>query len=124
MRGTGGSVIDIATLIAVSKEALAGGSKLVGLHRDKNLSNDEKELLFTATKRGEFHLLSVDQLPGYWVRVGGKDFLDEADPAFAAKYLEAFKRLCERGYIVHKSGILFVLSGSGFEKARKLESKR
>ena len=43
--------------------------------------------------------------------------------AFAAKYLEAFKNLCERGYIVHEGGHLFMLSGTGFEKARELAKK-
>ena len=117
-------MVDITTLITLSREALSGGTRLAGLYKNKRLSPDEKELLITAAKRGEFHILTVDQLPGYWVRADGKDLLDEADPALAAKYLQAFKRLCERRYIVHKSGILFVLSGSGFEKARKLAKKR
>ncbi|GAH73820.1 unnamed protein product, partial [marine sediment metagenome] len=67
-----------------------------------------------------------DQIPGTWVRAGGKDFLDTetSDPAFAAKYLEAFEKLKERGCIVHESGYLFMLTGSGFEKARELAAKR
>src|SRR4030042_6900724 len=108
-------MIDIASLIALCQTALAGGSKVMEQYKKTKLSGAEKELLIAAAKKGEFQLLSVDQIPGTWVRADGKDFLDTDDPAFAAKSLEAFKNLCERGYIVHEGGHLFMLSGTGFE---------
>jgi len=116
-------MIDIASLMALCQTSLAGGSKVIEQYKKTKLSEAEKELLIATAKKGEFRLLSVDQIPGTWVRTDGKDFLDTGDTAFAAKYLEAFKSLCERGYIVHEGGHLFMLSGTGFEKARKLAKK-
>ena len=81
-------------------------------------------MLIAVAQKDEFRLLSVDQIPGTWVRTDGKDFLDTGDPAFAAKYLEAFRNLCERGYIVHEDGHLFMLSGTGFEKAKELAKNK
>ena len=114
-------MIDLASLVMLCQTALAGGSKVIESYK-KRLSEAERELLIAAAQQGTFHLLSIDQIPGTWVRAGGKDFLDTetSDPAFAAKYLEAFRNLCERGYIVHEGGHLFMLTGSGFEKAREL----
>ena len=116
-------MVDIASLVTLCETTLAGGSKLLELYRKKKFSKTEKELLIAAAKRGEFYLLSENQIPGTWIRADGKDFLDEGDPAFAATYLEAFRGLCERGYIVHEGGRLFNLTGSGFQKARELASK-
>ena len=116
-------MVDIVSLVALCQAALAGGSKVIEQYKKTKLSEAEKELLIAAAKKGEFQLLSVDQIPGIWVRANGKDFLDTGDPAFAAKYLEAFRNLCERGYIVHEGGHLFMLSGTGFEKARELAKK-
>ena len=68
---------------------------------------------------GEFILFSVDQIPGIVVIADGKDFHDDNDPAYAAIYLEAFRSLIKRGYIVYEDGVLFRLTGSGFKKARE-----
>ena len=115
-------MIDLASLVMVCQTALAGGSKFIEGYKKKRFSEAERELLIATAQQGTFHLLSVDQIPGTWVRAGGKDFLDTktSDLAFAAKYLEAFRNLCERGYIVHEGGHLFMLTGSGFKKAREL----
>jgi len=113
-------MIDIGTLVKLCESAVTGGTKVIEAYKKKKLSPDEKELLITASQRGEFFLLSVDQLPGTWVRANGKNFLDQDDPAYAAKFLGAFRSLCERGYIVHEGGKLFMLTGSGFDKAREL----
>lgn len=117
-------MVDIGALIALSKEAISGGIKLHRKYKNKKLSPIEKELLVAGAKHGEFHILSVDQISGYWVRVNGKDFMDESDPAFAAKYFDGVRSLIERGYVIHKDGIQFVLSGSGFDKARELANKK
>lgn len=113
-------MIDIASLVTLCETALAGGSKVFEAYRKKKLSEEEKELLIAAFQRGEFFLLSVAQISGTWVRADGKDFLDQNDPAYAARFLEAFRSLCERGYIVHEGGKLFMLTGSGFDRAREL----
>ena len=113
-------MIDIASLITLCQTALSLGSKFIEVQRRKKLSDAERELLIAAAQQGTFHILSVAEVSGTWVRARGKDFLDASDPAFAARYLEGFRNLCERGYIVHESGVLFMLNDSGFKKAREL----
>lgn len=118
-------MIDIASLVALCQTALSSGSKFIESHKKKKISDAERELLIAAAQQGTFLLDSVDQISGTWVKAGDKHFLDAetGDPAFAAKYLEAFRSLCERGYIVHEDGHLFMLTGTGFEKARKLAAR-
>jgi hypothetical protein len=118
-------MIDVASLVTLCQTVLAGGSKLVEGYKKEKLSKAERELLISAAQKGTFLLRSVDQIPGTWVKAGDQEFLDTetGDPAFAANYLEAFRNLCERGYIVHEGGILFMLTGSGFKKARELAAK-
>lgn len=115
--------VDLGILITICEKAISAGNKLVKKYRNKKLSDEEKELLIAASRRGEFHILSVDQIPGSWVRVGNKDFLNPEDPAFSAKYRDALRFLCERGYVKHEEGRLFALTGSGFSKARLLVQK-
>ncbi len=112
-------MIDVVSLVAVCQLVISGGNKAIKEIVKKKFSETEKELMITATKNGEFYILSVDEVPN-WVRIERKDFCDVNDPAIAIKYLDAFKNLCERGYIYHDSGILFRLTSVGFEKARKL----
>ena len=116
----GDRMIDIAALVTVCQTAAAGGSKALGALRQRRISDDEKELLSSAAKSGEFHIISVGQPPYNWVRAGSSDFAGDNDTAVAAKYLEAFRSLCERGFIDHKDGTFFILTGSGFDKARSL----
>lgn len=89
---------------------------------EDKLSKEQKELLIAAAKRGEFQLLYTEET-STWVRVGGKNFHDDDDPAVAATFLEAFRELCRYGYIVKESGT-YTLTGSGFKIARRLASER
>lgn len=93
--------------------------KGVEQYKKKKLSEFEKELLINAADNGEIYILSADGVPN-WVRIERKNFCDVNDHAFTMKYLDAFKNLCERGYIYHDTGILFRLTSAGFEVARKL----
>jgi hypothetical protein len=118
-------MIDIASLITLCKtvgDALKTGKGVVEALQKKKLSDQERELLLAAAKKGEFFLTSVDQIPGTWIRVDGRDFVEAGDPAVAARYMEAFRSLCERGYVRHEGGHLFMLTGSGFDKARSLDA--
>ncbi len=117
-------MIEIATLVSLCQITIKGGSKAIEQYKKKKLSEAQKELMITASKKGEFHILSVDEVPN-WVRIERRDFCDVnmQDPAIAAKYLDAFKNLCERGYIYPDGGILFRLTSAGFEKARKLATQ-
>jgi len=110
----------ITACVSLCQAALAGG-KAVGAYKKKRLSETESELLRAAAQEGQFLLISVNEIPGPWVRVGNKNFIDSEtnDPAYAAKYVEAFKCLCGRSYIRHEAGCLFMLTDSGFEKARR-----
>lgn len=115
-------MIEIASLITLCQTAFSSGSKLIERYRKKKLSDAERELLIAAAQKGIFLILDVNEIPGSWVRAGGKDFNDTeaSGPAYAARYLEAFRNLCERGYIVHDSECLFMLNDTGFKKAREL----
>jgi hypothetical protein len=61
------------------------------------LTPAEVEILVAAAKEGQIWLLKVDAF-GQWVRADDHDFFDEKDPAFMARYNEAFTRLCSRGH--------------------------
>lgn len=116
-------MIDIASLTTLCQTALSSGSKLIESYKKKKLSDAERELLIAAHQQGTFLICDVNEIPGSWVRAGDKDFLDTGDNAFAAKYLEAFRNLCERGYIVPGGGRLFMLTGTGYKKARELGAR-
>ena len=113
----------IEACLALCQAAHAGG-KAVEAYKKKRLSETESELLRFAAQHGKFLLMSLNEIPGPWIRVEDKDFLDTNDPAYAAKYVEAFMSLCNRVYIRHVDGCLFMLTDSGFEKARELARKK
>ena len=117
-------MIDVVSLVTLCQVAIKGGSKVIEKYRGKKLSEAQKELMIAAAKNGEFYILSVDEVPN-WVRIERENFCDSKmqDPAIAVKYLDAFKNLCERGYIYHDGGILFRLTSAGFKKARELAAK-
>ena len=119
-------MIDLASLVMICQTIHAGGSKVIEAYKKKRFSGAEKTLLMAAAMQGSFHLLCVNEIPVHWVRTGGIDFINTnaSDHAYAVKYLEAFRGLCERGYIFHESGQLFMLTDSGFKKARELAAKR
>ena len=114
---------DILSLVQLCLMALAGVSALIESYKKKTLSDAEKDLLIAAVPDGEFYKIPVNEIPGSWIRAGGKDFLDTHDPAYAARYLEAFGNLCKRGFVVHESGVLFVLTSAGFKKAKELAAR-
>ena len=81
----------------------------------------ELDLLRAAALKGELLILHVEHL-GDWVRVEKKDFIDERDPAVAARYREALMKLTGRGLVHTSEGRLFRLTGTGFDLARKCAS--
>ncbi len=121
--GEGGSHVDKnLTTIVAEIIATVTGKQAAGKETEAKFSTEEKELLIAAAKDGVFHRISVQEIPGYWIRTGVENFVDENDPVYAAKYLEAFDDLCQRGMISHNDG-LFKLTVSGFEKAREFAEK-
>jgi len=88
-----------------------------------SFSEAEKEILVYAADSGEIRILKVNAF-GDWVRCGqDKNFFSQTDLAFNAKYLEAFERLCQKGLVRHQSGILYRLTGTGFDVARRLKNQ-
>ena len=117
-------IMEIVEACVALCQAAREGGKAVEEYKRGRLSEAENELLKASAHHGKFLLMSLNEIPGPWVRVENKDFLDTNDPAYAAKYVEAFKRLCRRDYIYHVDGCLFMLTRSGFEKARELVRKK
>ncbi len=114
----------IETIVALAqtcKMAIDGGSKVIDKWNKMKLTETQKELMIASSEKGEFIILSADGAPD-WINIGGKDYPPDivSDPMITAKYLDAFKKLCESGYIIHDKGILFRLTYAGFERARKL----
>lgn len=108
-------MIDIKSLASIceKKAGSKGGD-------EKDLTKEEEELLLSASETGEFCYLSGEEISESWVRAGNKDFKDEKKPALSDTYLQAFKSLCERGYVTFQGGRFFMLNGSGLIKAKEL----
>ena len=111
--------MEITAIIAICKTALDGGTKIYAAIRKRKLSDIERELLVHAARDGDFYILGTD-VHGSWVRAGTKDFFEQTDRAQQAFYLDAFRSLCERGFVHHEDGHLFRLTGTGFAKAREI----
>jgi hypothetical protein len=111
--------MEITALIAICKTTLDEGTRIYAAIRKRNLSDKERELLVHAARDGAFHILGTD-FHGPWVRAGTKDFFEQSDRAHQAFYLDAFRSLCERGFVRHEGGHLFRLTGAGFAMARKI----
>lgn len=101
--------------------AVAGGNQgpVAQTKAAEPLSAEAQELLRAAAKDGELFVAETDQT-GKWIRVERRDFFDAADPAVAARFLDALDLLCRLGVARHSDGKLFALTGQGFEKARSL----
>lgn len=84
----------------------------------RDLSEEEIELLMLSAEKGELLVISADQV-GSWVQVDSKNFMDKNDPALAARYLEAMETLRRKGFVQHVGGIRHQLTGSGFKIARE-----
>lgn len=87
--------------------------------KDEQLSKSEQEILVATEQEGNLWIFKADAF-GSWVRSGKKDFFDKDDRAVQALYLEAFELLCRRGYIRREGGLLYRLTGTGFDVARRL----
>ena len=111
----------ITSIKTLCEAAFTGGTAFAQQLADQELSRQEEELLAAAAKDGQFRVIRFPGL-GIAVHAGGHTF-EDADPAVAARYFESFRRLCERGLILHDSEELFLLTGTGFDLGRKLNSR-
>lgn len=90
------------------------------LLREKWLTKREKGLLKMAVdNKGQIWVLETDQTNEF-VRIGSHDLYDKEDPEVQANYIEALQRLVRRGLVTKKSNNLYLLTGTGFRKAKKL----
>ena len=80
---------------------------------------EEVDILLAAAERGEIAVFDSDQF-GSWVSVQATHFLDQADPAYAALFVDALNSLRNRMLVKHAGGCLFTLTGKGFTVARAL----
>jgi class 3 adenylate cyclase len=85
-----------------------------------SFSSEETEILIAAADKGEISLLSSDET-GAWVSAGNRHFIDQADRAVTAMYVQALKSLCRRDLVTHAGGIAYDLTGTGFQLARELK---
>jgi hypothetical protein len=79
------------------------------------------EILVAAADDGDIARFSSDQ-SGDWVRAGGRNFVDFADPAVAATYVEALEDLLRRRLVCREGETLYSLTGTGFKLARALKN--
>ena len=86
------------------------------------LSQEERDILASSDDRGDIFLLTVDAF-GHWVRSGKKDFFNQNDLAYNARYQDALDSLLSRGLVRHIGGHLFRLTGRGFQLAKKFKEQ-
>jgi len=92
--------------------------------QDKKLTVIEKEILINANNNnGEIVIHNADQT-GEFVSINKINYFDENDPAIRASALEAMEKLFRRGLIRYEGGILFCLTGTGFEVARNPKKQK
>lgn len=114
----------IILTIGEIKDSVLQAYKLASYLKKIRLSREEKELLISALPDGDINLFRLNE--GNFIRAGNKNFPDDktSNPADFEKYFEALKRLEQRGYVRHETGILHKLTASGFKKAKKLARKK
>lgn len=83
----------------------------------------EVEILHKAFNAGSIQslcILSADQIPGEWLRIGNEDFLRKDNPVFHYQYRDAFDRLIAKGHIKWESGKLYRLTAEGISAAQNI----
>lgn len=107
----------IMSIASLCNTALSTGRTLKKWHESR-LSARERELLKAAADDGRIQLLEND-MDGRFVFAGNREFTSSEDAAIAAKYIDAFIRLCRRGLVMHMGDNMFRLTGQGFDIGRK-----
>jgi hypothetical protein len=100
--------------------ALLAVGALVETAAHAKLSPTELHVLRNVPDDGMIELLNSPQAP--FLRLGRKTLpsASEYDPASAARYLDALESLQDRGLLRHKGGVLFSLTGRGFDLRKGL----
>jgi hypothetical protein len=91
-------------------------------HSGPGFTAEELDILLNAADHGDIWIHSTMQI-GDWVRSGNRHFVDESDPAIAARFLDALRALRAKGLVKHQRKQWYMLTGSGFELARELKQR-
>jgi hypothetical protein len=110
----------VTAIIRMCEIAIHAAPAALAKIRERRFSVEEQDLLAGASRDGTFHVVDIDQCPYPVVRAGGVHYSKPDDPAACARYLQAFKNLCERGYVEYQSGVLFTLTADGFARAETI----
>ncbi|MBN2565256.1 MAG: hypothetical protein JXB46_06060 [Candidatus Eisenbacteria bacterium] len=108
---------ELTRLIDACRSAHEIGTDVDAVRRER-LTREESDLLTAASVQGRFSYIHPDNAEWGWIRADRKDFNAPSDASYAARYREAFVRLCRRGYVSHTGGVLFELTPAGWERAR------
>jgi nucleoside 2-deoxyribosyltransferase len=101
-------------------QALLAIGALVETAAHAKLSPAELEILLNVPSDGMIQLLNSPQAP--FLRLGRKVLpgRNDYDPASAAHYLDALESLENRGLLRHEGGVLYRLTGRGFDLRKGL----
>lgn len=91
---------------------------------EEELLAEERELLAASGQDGTFHLLSVGNFAGPWVRAGHVNFQKKGEPSYAAGYLDALESLRAKGFVRRESDKLFILTGRGFKLQKAIKGNQ
>jgi hypothetical protein len=110
----------IPHLLRVSREKHA---KQISDKKTSQLSNAERDILHECAnvdswEKGHLWIMKVDAF-GRWVRAGKRDFCSQTDPSVQARYMDAFESLYRSGCFRHEDGLLYRLTGIGYDRAQK-----
>ncbi len=89
--------------------------------KDRRLADEEKKILVLAEKNsGIIYRLSTEET-GEYIQIGDEELYSN-DPANRDRYIEALKKLLQRGLVRRAEGVRYELTGTGFDKARELRA--
>ena len=107
----------VTTAIAVCKAALGTLKWTKEKYEAKSFSEADNDILRAAADQGIIQIVKASSL--LTVFAGRTDF-QRNDPAYGARYLDAFMELCDKGLVTYHDDDLFCLNSKGFEIARAL----
>jgi predicted nucleotide-binding protein len=98
-----------------------GDNKISSNNSVLTLTQPQSEII-TATKEDGRIIVARSASHGQWVHAGGKDFSQEQDPSYQAKYFDALEELVGLGAVRHEKEHYYALTGRGFEIRKRLNS--
>jgi hypothetical protein len=115
---------DVTSLVRRCEAAARLGARALEKVREARLSPEEQALLVGASNAETLRIQDLDQSTIPLVRAGDSVFSTPQDPESCARYFEAFKSLCDRGYVQYQSESSFALTWDGVARARKVAADK